>query len=149
MSDIKSRVKDAMKTAMRNRDKPLLAAIRLIQAEFKRVEVDERIELDDTRVLAILDKMAKQRKDSINQFEQAGRTDLAEKEQAELKVLQQFLPAPLTDAEIDNHITDAIAATSASGMQDMGKVMAQLKPLMQGRADMGEVSKKIRSKLQG
>lgn len=138
-----------MKTAMKARDRERLAAIRLIQAEFKRIEVDERIELDDTRAISVLDKMLKQRRDSLSQYESAGRTDLAEKEQAEIEVIQEFLPAQLTEEEIAAMIDAAIDATGASGMQGMGQVMGQLKPQLQGRADMGAVSQMVKGKLAG
>jgi hypothetical protein len=147
MSEIKATIKAAMKDAMRAKDKPRLTTIRSIQAEFKRIEVDERIELDDRRILAILDKMLKQRRDSISQFEAADRTDLADIEKQEVVVIQHFLPQALTAQEIDQLINDAINNTGAEGMKDMGKVMGALKAPMQGRADMGEVSKLIKAKL--
>ncbi len=147
MSEIKATIKAAMKDAMRAKDKPRLTTIRSIQAEFKRIEVDERIELDDRRILAILDKMLKQRRDSISQFEAADRTDLADIEKQEVAVIQHFLPQALTAQEIDQLINDAINNTGAEGMKDMGKVMGTLKAPMQGRADMGEVSKLIKAKL--
>jgi uncharacterized protein YqeY len=140
-------VKAAMKAAMKAREKERLAAIRLIQSEFKRVEVDERIEIDDARALAILDKMVKQRRDSISQYEQADRPELAEKEQAEIDVIQTFLPAQLSDDEIAAMVDEAIASTGASGMQGMGQVMGQLKPKLQGRADMGKVSQLVKARL--
>ena len=142
-------IKAAMKAAMKARDKERLGTIRLIQAEFKRIEVDERIELDDARALAVLDKMVKQRRDSAQQYLDAGRTELAEKEQAEIAVLQEFLPAQLTEDEILAMIDEAIAASGASGMQAMGPVMGQLKPKLQGRADMGAVSQLVKSRLAG
>jgi uncharacterized protein YqeY len=142
-------VKAAMKAAMKARDKERLGTIRLIQAEFKRIEVDERIELDDARALAVLDKMVKQRRDSARQYLDAGRTELAEKEQAEIAVLQEFLPAQLSEDEILAMIDEAIAASGASGMQAMGPVMGQLKPKIQGRADMGAVSQLVKSRLAG
>ncbi|ROS01674.1 hypothetical protein EDC56_2118 [Sinobacterium caligoides] len=147
MSEIKATIKAAMKEAMRAKDKARLTTIRAMQAEFKRIEVDERIEVDDSRILAILDKMLKQRRDSISQFEAAGRTDLAEVEIAEVEVIQEFLPEALSADEIDQLVTEAIANSGASGMKDMGKVMGMLKGPMQGRADMGEVSKLIKAKL--
>ena len=142
-------VKAAMKAAMKARDKERLGTIRLIQAEFKRIEVDERIELDDARALAVLDKMVKQRRDSVQQYSDAGRTELADKELAEIAVLQEFLPAQLAEDEILALIDDAIAASGASGMQAMGPVMGQLKSQLQGRADMGAVSKLVKSRLAG
>ncbi len=142
-------VKAAMKAAMKARDKERLGTIRLIQAEFKRIEVDERIELDDARALAVLDKMVKQRRDSAQQYVDAGRNELAEKEEAEIAVLQEFLPAPLSEDEILAMIDEAIAASGASGMQAMGPVMGQLKPKIQGRADMGAVSQLVKARLAG
>jgi len=149
MSDatLKARLTEAMKAAMRAQEKARLGAIRLIQAEIKRVEVDERIELDDARVLAILDKMIKQRRDSIQQFESAGRTDLVEIEAGELAVIQEFLPQALGEAELELLIDGAMRESGAVAMKDMGKVMAILKPQVQGRADMGLVSQRIKARL--
>lgn len=144
---IKADIQSAMKDAMRAKDKARLGAIRLIQAEFKRIEVDERIEVDDERVLVVLDKMLKQRRDSIAQYEAANRQDLADIEAAEITVIQSFLPAPLTDDEITVLIQQAISETGASGMQDMGKVMAIVKPQIQGRADAAVVSKQVKAQL--
>lgn len=144
---LKARINTEMKTAMRAKDKPRLGTIRLIQAEIKRIEVDERTELDDTRVLAILDKMGKQRRDSLNQFNEAGRDDLATQEQSELDVIAEFLPAALSDEELLALIDKAIAASGAQAMSDMGKVMGILKPQVQGRADMAAVSKQIKARL--
>ncbi len=144
---IKDDLKDAQKAAMRAKEKAKLATIRMILAEFKRIEVDERIEVDDTRALAILDKMSKQRKESIKQFEAASRDDLAQVEKDELVVIGEFLPEQLTDDEIAALISDAIASTGAASMADMGKVMGILKPQLQGRADMGAVSGKIKAAL--
>mgnify|MGYP003384450876 FL=1 len=144
---LKVRIKTEMKAAMRTKDKPRLGTIRLIQAEIKRIEVDERIELDDTRVLAILDKMSKQRRDSLSQFNDAGRDDLAEQEQTELDVIAEFLPAALTDEELQQLIDQAVTASGAQAMSDMGKVMGILKPQVQGRADMGAVSQQIKARL--
>ncbi|MFT7123712.1 MAG: hypothetical protein ACI8XQ_001754, partial [Bermanella sp.] len=132
---MKEQIKNAMKEAMRAKDKPRLGAIRLIQADIKRIEVDERIEVDDARVLAILDKMVKQRRDSITQYEAAARQELADIEIAEISVIQEFLPTALTDEEITAMIEDAVAQTGAASMADMGKVMGILKPQIQGRAD--------------
>ena len=146
-STIKNTVQDQMKLAMKARDKPRLNVIRMIQAEFKRIEVDERIELDDTRVLAVLDKMVKQRRDSAGQYQQAGRQELADQETYEIDVISEFLPQPLSDAEIATLIDEAIATTGASGMQAMGPVMAILKPKLQGRADMGNVSGIVKARL--
>lgn len=145
---IKADITEAMKTAMKAKDKERLAAIRLMLADFKRIEVDERIEIDDDRALVILDKMLKQRRDSIKQYQDAGRQELADKEQAEIDVIQSFMPAPLTEAELEALIADAVASTGAQSMQDMGKVMAILKPQLQGRADMAAVSKLIKARLQ-
>lgn len=147
MSELKQRLTEAMKDAMRAKEKERLGTIRLILAELKRIEVDERIELDDTRVLSVLDKMNKQRRDSIAQFEAAGREDLAATERNELEVISTFLPAAMTDEEIDTLVAEAIASTGASSMADMGKVMGIIKPKAQGRADMGAISKIIKSKL--
>ena len=136
-----------MKAAMKARDKQRLGTIRLIQAEFKRIEVDERIEVDDARALAVLDKMVKQRRDSAQQFTDAGRTELADVENNEIAVLQEFLPAQLTEDEIIAMIDEAIAASGATGMQAMGPVMGQLKPKLAGKADMGKVSGLVKSRL--
>lgn len=140
-------LKVAVKDAMRAKDKPRLQTLRTIQAELKRVEVDERIELDDARVLVILDKMTKQRRDSIKQYEEAGRSELAEVEQYEISVIQDFLPEALTEQELAAIVDKAVADSDAAGMQDMGKVMALVKPQVQGRADMGVVSKLVKEKL--
>jgi uncharacterized protein YqeY len=140
-------IRAAMKAAMKARDKQRLGTIRLIQAEFKRIEVDERIEVDDARALAVLDKMVKQRRDSAQQFTDAGRTELADVENAEIAVLQEFLPAQLTEDEIIAMIDEAIAASGATGMQAMGPVMGQLKPKLAGKAYMGKVSGLVKSRL--
>ena len=144
---IRATITDAMKDAMRARAKERLGAIRLIMAEFKRIEVDERIEIDDAHALAVLDKMVKQRRDSVKQYEDAGRQELADVELAEIDVIQEFLPKQLNEEEIAQLIEETIAQTGASGMQDMGKLMGVLKPQLQGRADMGKVSRLIKSKL--
>ena len=151
MSDqpITAAVKAEMKAAMKARDKERLATIRLIQAEFKRIEVDERVEIDDTRALAVLDKMVKQRRDSAKQYADAGRDELAAQENAEIAVLQEFLPAQFSEVELVELIDQAIASTGASGMQAMGPVMGQLKPKLAGRADMGAVSKLVKERLAG
>ena len=146
-SAIKDQLTAQMKDAMRAKDKPRLGVIRLALAELKRIEVDERIELEDERVLAVLDKMLKQRKDSISQFTDAGRTDLADQEAFEVTVLKDFMPESLSEEEIVKLIDDAIQQTGAASMKEMGKVMGILKPKMQGRADMAEVSKVIKSRL--
>lgn len=147
MSELKARLSNAMKDAMRAKDKARLGVVRMALAALKQVEVDERIELDDTRVLAILDKLVKQRQDSASQYAEAGRQDLADVELAEIEILREFLPTPLTDDEIDALIDQAIADSGATGMQDMGKLMGQLKPKLQGRADMGEVSGRVKKRL--
>jgi len=144
---LKSRLTEAMKAAMRAQDKARLGTIRLILADIKRVEVDERIEVDDARALVILDKMAKQRRDSISQFRGAGRDDLADAETQELAVIAEFLPQPLTADEITALIEQAVADSGAAGAADMGKVMALLKPAIQGRADMAAVSKQVKARL--
>ena len=138
-----------MKAAMKARDKPRLATIRLIQAEFKRIEVDERIDIDDARALTILDKMVKQRRDSASQYRDAHREELAAQEDSEIAVIQEFLPEQLSEAEITAAIDDALAGIDATGMAAMGPLMGVLKPQMQGRADMGEVSRLVKAKLNG
>ena len=142
-----ARIKTSMKEAMKAREKERLATIRLIQAEFKRVEVDERIEIDDARALAIMDRMVKQRRDSISQFESAGRDELAAIERAEINVIQEFLPQQLSENEILAIIDDALSGINATGMAAMGPLMAVIKPKLQGRADMGAVSKLVKAKL--
>jgi uncharacterized protein YqeY len=148
-SETQAAIKAAMKEAMKSRDKERLGTIRLIQSEFKRIEVDERIELDEPRVLAVLDKMLKQRRDSQAQYEEAGRDELAAQEAAEIAVIQEFLPAQLSEEELDALIDEAISAADASGMQAMGAVMGELKPKLAGRADMGAVSKLVKARLSG
>ncbi|MDA0271986.1 MAG: GatB/YqeY domain-containing protein [Proteobacteria bacterium] len=144
---IYQRVSAEVKVAMKARDKARLGALRLIMADFKRIEVDERIELDDERVLVILDKMTKQRKDSQQQFEDAGREDLAQQEALEIAVIAEFLPEQLSDDEVSDLVKAAIAETGAASMQDMGKVMAIVKPQVQGKADMGSVSRLVKAQL--
>ncbi|HAT1771693.1 TPA: GatB/YqeY domain-containing protein [Legionella pneumophila] len=144
---IKEQINNDIKDAMRAKDKNLLNALRLISAAVKQIEVDERIEVDNERMLVILDKMSKQRKESIAQFEKANRDDLVAQEQFELDVIAKYLPEPLTDDEIDVLISDTIKSTSAEKMSDMGKVMAILKPKLQGRADMAQVSARIKAQL--
>jgi len=144
---IYQRVTSEVKLAMKARDKPRLGALRLIMADFKRVEVDERIELDDERVLVILDKMTKQRKDSFKQFDDAGREDLANQEALEIAVIAEFLPDQLSNDEVAGLVSAAIAETCAVSIQDMGKVMAIVKPQVQGKADMGAVSGLVRAQL--
>ena len=149
MSDLKDRIQTATRTAMKARDKRLVAALRLVNAELKRVEVDERKALADADVITVLTRMVKQRNDSQSQYEAAGRTDLAEQEAFEIDVVRSFMPTPLSEAEVDALIDAAVAATGAAGMRDMGKVMGQLKGEVAGRADMGAVSAKVKSKLSG
>lgn len=144
---IKDRIQQDMKDAMRARDKARLATIRLILAAIKQREVDERIELDDTQVISVLEKMIKQRRESIAQFEQAGRDDLIAKENGEIEVISPYMPAALDEAEISALIDAALSATGAASIRDMGKVMAELKPKLAGRADMGAVSALIKSRL--
>lgn len=146
-SALKLQINEAMKAAMRAKDKARLGTIRLALAEIKKVEVDERIDPDDARITSILDKMVKQRRESIKQFESAGRDELVAQEQAEIEVLKEFLPSQLSDEELDAIISKALADTGAQGMQDMGKVMGSIKPQVMGRADMGSVSAKIKAAL--
>ncbi|MEE9552235.1 MAG: GatB/YqeY domain-containing protein [Gammaproteobacteria bacterium] len=147
MAQLKQRINDDVKSAMRGKDKARLVVLRMILAAVKQKEVDERIELDDEQILAVLDKMAKQHRDSIEQFQQGGRDDLVKKENFELEIVQTYLPNQLSDDEINQLIKDAMAETGASSMQDMGKVMGTLKPKLQGRADMGKVSGLIKQLL--
>ena len=147
MSSLKNTLTEAMKDAMRAKEKFRLGVIRMVLAEIKRVEVDERIDVDDTRCLAIIDKMSKQRRDAANQFVDGGRQDLADTELAEVEILKEFLPAQLSDDEIMSLIDQAMSDTGASGPQGMGQVMGQLKPKVQGRADMQVVSKLVKDRL--
>ena len=144
---LKQRITEAMKAAMRARDKARLGIVRLALAEIKKVEIDERIDLDDSRITSILDKMVKQRRDSIKQFETAGRTDLVAQEQLEINVIKEFLPEALSEEELDTIIKDALEKSGASSMQDMGNLMGLVKPQVVGRADMGAVSQKIKAAL--
>jgi len=144
---LKQRITEAMKAAMRARDKARLGAVRLALAEIKKVEIDERIDLDDSRITSILDKMVKQRRDSIKQFETASRTDLVAQEQLEINVIKEFLPEALSEEELDTIIKDALEKSGASSMQDMGNLMGLVKPQVVGRADMGAVSQKIKAAL--
>lgn len=146
---LKARLQADMKAAMKSGDKARLGVIRLIHAAIKQREVDERVELDDTQVLVVLDKMLKQRRDSVSQYTEAGREDLAEKERFEIQICQGYMPAALSEGEIDSLIDAAIADTGAAGMKDMGKVMGVIKPKIQGRADMGSVSATVKAKLAG
>ena len=146
-SAIKGQILEHMKLAMRSQDKERLSTIRLILAAVKQKEVDERIELTDIDVLAILDKMVKQRRESISQYQAGNRPDLADKESAEIEIIQEYLPSQLSDAEVDTLIADAIKETNANSVRDMGKIMAIIKPKVQGRADVGAVSAKVKTAL--
>ena len=146
-STLKLKLQSDMKSTMKSGDKSRLAVIRLILSAIKQVEVDERIELDDTRVTAVLDKMAKQRRESITQFEKANRQDLIDIEQAELEIIQDYLPEPLSDDDINALVAAAVTQTGATDIKQMGQVMGILKPQLQGRADMGKVSQLIKSRL--
>ena len=145
MSELKKQIQDAAISAMKSGEKPRLAVIRLITASIKQIEVDERIEPDDARIIAILDKMVKQRRESISQFKTAGRDDLIKQESFEIDIIQEYLPQALSEEEVDEIINKAIAQTGASSIKDMGKVMGLVKPQIIGRADMGEISGRIKS----
>ena len=147
MADLKSSLMADIKSAMKSGDKPRLGVLRLISAAIKQREVDERIELTDADIISVLDKMSKQRRESIAQYESANRDDLAAVERSELDIIAQYLPAALSADEIDTLISDAISETGASGIRDMGKVMGLLKPKLQGRADMAAVSAQIKDRL--
>jgi len=147
MADIKNKISDDVKAAMRSKDKKRLGALRLIQAAFKQKEVDERIELNDDQSIVILDKMAKQHRDSISQFKEANRNDLVEIEEFELNIIEEYLPAQLSEDEINAFIDNAISKSGAESIKDMGKVMGILKGELQGRADMGKVSALIKTRL--
>ncbi len=147
MDLLKNRIKDDMKAAMRAKNKDRLKVIRMILAAFKQIEVDERIELDDARTIVVLDKMLKQRRESIKQYNDAGRTDLSEVEEAEILVIQDFLPQALTQDEIEEMVVAAVSDSGAESIKDMGKVMGILRPQMLGRADMSVVSSVIKAKL--
>jgi|COG998Drversion2_1049125.scaffolds.fasta_scaffold163557_1 uncharacterized protein YqeY len=146
-STLKPQLTSDMKSSMKSGDKHRLGVVRLILAAIKQIEVDERIELDNTRILAVLDKMAKQRRESISHYSDAGREDLVAVEQAEIEIIQEYLPAALSDAEINDIVEKSITDSGAASIQDMGKVMGLLKPQLQGRADMGKVSQLIKSRL--
>ena len=146
-STLKSKLMSDMKSSMKSGDKQRLGVIRLMLAAIKQIEVDERIEPDDTRILAVLDKMAKQRRESISHYSDAGRDDLVAVEQAEIDINQEYLPEALSEAEINDLVEQSIAATGAATIKDMGKLMAALKPQLQGRADMGKVSQLVKSRL--
>jgi len=147
MSEIKTTVLADIKACMKSGDKPRLAVLRLISSAIKQREVDERVDVDDAATITILDKMAKQRRESIEQFTAANRTDLADAEVAELEIIKTYLPQQLSDREINDHIDKAVASTGASSVKDMGKVMGILKPELQGRADMSAVSSLVKSRL--
>ncbi|MBE2295538.1 MAG: GatB/YqeY domain-containing protein [Phycisphaerales bacterium] len=144
---LKDRIQDDMKTAMRAKDKRRLGAIRLILAAIKQREVDERIELHDAQVLGVLEKMIKQRRESLVQYQSAGREDLADQESFEIELIQSYLPAPLSEADIDTLVANAIAVTEAQSIRDMAKVMALIKDQAQGRADMAQISARVKARL--
>ena len=144
---LKARIQEDMKSALRAGEKDKLANIRMVMAAIKQREVDERIELDDVQVLSVIDKMVKQRRESIAQFAAGGRADLVAKEEAELRLLSAYRPVPLTEAELDALISEAVSATGAASIKDMGKVMAAIKAKAAGRADMGAVSARIKARL--
>ena len=146
-SSLAARIYEDVKTAMRSKDKPRLGTLRLITAAIKQIEVDKRITLNDDQVLAVLEKMLKQRKDSIEQYTKAGRSELAEVEAQEISIIQEYMPEQLSDSEVDALISEAIASTGAASMKDMGKVMGVLKAKLAGQADMGQVSQKIKQQL--
>ena len=147
MSQLKKRITDDMKSAMKAKDKQALKAVRMILGAIKQKEVDDRIELDDAQVMAVIQKMVKQRKDSISQFSDAGRSDLVEVEEAELSIINNYMPKQLSEAEIEAAVVKAIADSGADSMKDMGKLMGILKGQLDGKADMGQVSQLIKSKL--
>ena len=147
MSELKRRLNDDVKTALKARDKPRVGTLRLILAAIKQREVDERIELDDVQILAVLDKMSKQRRESIEHYRKAERADLVDQESLELDIIADYMPQPLSDAELDACIAAAFESSAATTMKDMGKVMGLLKPQLLGRADMGAVSAKVKSRL--
>lgn len=147
VSSLKQRIQEDMKVALRAQEKQRLGVIRLILAAIKQVEVDERVAVDDTRITQILNKMIKQRRDSIAQYDQAKRDDLADQERLEVKIIQAYLPEPLSEADIDRMLSEAITNVGATSVKDMGKVMAVLKERIQGRADMTQISAKIKERL--
>ena len=148
-TSLKERLSNAVKDAMRNKDRDRLGTLRMAQAAVKQIEVDERRELSDDDVLKVLDKMVKQRRDAASQYDDAGRSELADKERAEMAILEEFMPAALSDDELDGLIRAAISSTGAQGMQDMGRVMNELKPQVVGRVDMGQLSQKVKAALVG
>ena len=147
MTTLKDQITDALKTSMRAKDMATVTVLRGLQAAIKQIEIDERIELDESRVLTIIEKQIKQRKESIKAYEGANRQDLASKEQAELEIISQFLPAAMTEEELDSMIAQTISAQQATSIKDMGKVMNSLRPIIAGRADPAQVSAKIKAKL--
>ena len=147
MTTLKNQISEVLKAAMRAKEMSKLTVIRGLQAAIKQIEIDERVELDDSRVLAVIEKQIKQRKESIKAFEGANRQDLASKEQAEVEIISQFLPAAMTEEELDSIIAQTITAQEATSMKDMGKVMNSLRPIIAGRADPAQVSAKIKAKL--
>lgn len=146
-TSLKEQLGTAVKEAMRNKDRERLVTLRMAQAAVKQIEVDERRELGDDDVLKVLDKMLKQRRDAASQYDDAGRAELADKERAEMKIIEEFMPAALADEELEGLIRDAVSSTGAQGMQDMGKVMNELRPQVTGRVDMGQLSQKVRAAL--
>lgn len=148
-SSLKDQLNSAVKNAMRAKDKGRLVTLRMAQAAVKQIEIDERRELADEDVLKVLEKMLKQRRDAASQYDDAGRTELADKERAEMEILEEFMPAALTEDDLDALIRSSINATGAQGMQDMGKVMNDLRPQVLGRVDMGQLSKKVKAALAG
>lgn len=146
-TSLKQQIQEDMKIALRAHDKQRLGVVRLILAAIKQVEVDERIEVDDTRITQILNKMIKQRRDSIAQYDQAKRDDLADQERLEVKIIQTYLPEPLSETDIDRIVSEAITKVGATSVKEMGKVMAELKDKLQGRADMTQISAKIKARL--
>ena len=146
-SSLKEQLNSAVKNAMRNKDKTRLVTLRMAQSAVKQIEIDERRELSDDDVLKVLDKMLKQRRDAASQYDEAGREELGDKERAEMVIIEEFMPAALTEDDLDALIRTSITATDAQGMQDMGKVMNDLKPQVLGRVDMGHLSKKVRAAL--
>lgn len=146
---LKERIKDDLKTAMRNRDQARVDSLRLLNAAIQRREVDERKQLEDAEVLAVIDKLVKQARESIEQYEKGARPELAAKEQADMAVWQSYLPQPLSEAELGRLIDEAVAATGAASVKDMGKVMGVLRPKLQGRADMGQASARVKARLAG
>lgn len=146
---LKDRIQDDLKQAMRDKNQPRVDTIRLLTAAIKQREVDERIALDDAQVLAVIDKLIKQSRESIEQFQKGGRADLASKEEADVGIWRSYLPQPLSQVEIERLIAEAMSATGAASVKDMGKVMGVLKPKLQGRADIGQVSARVKSQLGG